>query len=181
MRAMSAHHAGQVWTCRPAIRTLPSAGRADVRVPALRGPFQHQTDSGMTELPENLVMSLPISTIAAAALSLLIVALALNVSRLRLRLQISLGDGERPELSRAIRAHGNTVENVPLFLVLCLLLELTGSGAWLGWLTLLFVLGRYVYAWGMLRRNVSRQRQIGALLSYLIIAGMSLALLSRLA
>mgnify|MGYP001550457443 CR=1 FL=1 len=46
-------------------------------------------------------------------------ALTMNVVRLRRRHKVAIGDGDYPELQRAIRMHGNFIETVPIAL-LCL-------------------------------------------------------------
>lgn len=65
-------------------------------------------------------VAIPATALAAAVLGLLVVVLAARVSVLRVRHKVSLGDGDNRELARAIRAHGNTVEFVPLFLIMLL-------------------------------------------------------------
>lgn len=122
--------------------------------------------------------SLTITAAAAGMLGLLIVVLASRVSQLRMRHGISLGDGGDKALARAIRAHGNTVEWVPIFLVLCLLVEYRlGSSVVLGIAAAAFVAARLAFAWGLSRRTFSRPRQIGAGISYLVVAALSAALL----
>ena len=61
-----------------------------------------------------------ITAVYAAALALLIVALMLRVVRLRWRLRIGIGSGEDRVLARAVRAHANAIETVPLALLLML-------------------------------------------------------------
>lgn len=56
--------------------------------------------------------------IYAALLSLLFVALSIRTLRLRRRLSVSLGDDGHSAMVRAIRAHGNFAEYVPLGLLL---------------------------------------------------------------
>ena len=75
----------------------------------------------------NLV-SLPITAIYAALCGFLVIALAANVVRFRLGKKVSLGDGGHKDVNRAIRAHGNTMEYVPLALLLMALLEINGGG-----------------------------------------------------
>ena len=125
-------------------------------------------------------MNIPVTLASAAALGLLIVALAARVSQLRIRYQASLGNHGHPDLGRMIRAHANTVEWAPLFLILCLLAEISyGSSLGLELAAASFVLARLIYAWGMWTRGFSPQRQLGALVSYLVCAGLSLGLLAK--
>ena len=70
--------------------------------------------------------SLPVTTLVALFAALGTIVLALRVIRLRLRLGQGLGEGHGADdrLLRAVRTHGNFVENVPLALVLLALTEL---------------------------------------------------------
>ncbi|MEM7542449.1 MAG: MAPEG family protein [Pseudomonadota bacterium] len=66
----------------------------------------------------------PITAIYAAIFALIYVALSFNVIRLRRQLNVGLLDGGESSLARAIRAHGNFQEYVPLVLILMLITEL---------------------------------------------------------
>jgi uncharacterized membrane protein YecN with MAPEG domain len=63
------------------------------------------------------------SAYTAAVLSLLLMALSLNISRLRLAHKISFGDGGIKELTLATRAHGNSLEQSLIFIVLLYFME----------------------------------------------------------
>jgi len=63
------------------------------------------------------------SAYIAAVLSLLLIALSLNISRLRLAHKISFGDGGIKELTLATRAHGNSLEQSLVFIVLLYFME----------------------------------------------------------
>lgn len=122
-------------------------------------------------------VAIPATALAAAVLGLLVVVLAARVSVLRVRHKVSLGDGDNRDLARAIRAHGNTVEFVPLFLIMLLAYELIiGPCLWASIVAAGFVAGRVLFAWGMWRRALSRSRQLGAALSYLAIIAMAVLL-----
>lgn len=86
-----------------------------------------------------------------AGLSLiLLLALAAPVSAIRRRLQQSWGAGEHKELDRAIRAHGNTTEYLPAFMVGLVALAAVGAPAWaIHVLGAPFLAGRVLYAWGV--------------------------------
>ena len=50
----------------------------------------------------------------ARSAPLMILGLGVNVSRLRGKFNVFRGDGGHAELQGAIRAHGNSVEHVPM-------------------------------------------------------------------
>ena len=54
---------------------------------------------------------------------LILLMLAINVSRLRIKNQIGRGDGGNIELIKAISAHANGTEQVPIFSLMILSLE----------------------------------------------------------
>jgi uncharacterized membrane protein YecN with MAPEG domain len=113
-----------------------------------------------------------------ALLAMLLTVLSLNVSRLRLKYGVSYGaDGHR-ELTVAIRAHGNALEQSLLFAVLMLALQSqsTGEAALLAWLGAVFVLARVMHPLAMFQRWL-RLRQLAhviSLLAQLSAAGMLL-------
>ena len=126
------------------------------------------------------LISLPITALYAALCGFLVIALAANVVRYRLGKKVSLGDGGHKDVTRAIRAHGNTVEYIPLALILVALLEINGGGSSaLHVYGILLVAGRLLYAYGMLvpRSSANLPRQLGILTSWLVIAGTGIQLL----
>ncbi|MCK7595287.1 MAPEG family protein [Pseudomarimonas salicorniae] len=97
---------------------------------------------------------LPVTSLYAALLGQLILALALNVIRHRRRAGVALGDGGDRQLMRAMRAHGNAIETVPVLLILMLLLELAAfPTAWLHGLGATLLISRLLHAGGLLRRS----------------------------
>jgi hypothetical protein len=58
----------------------------------------------------------------------IMVALAANVIRVRYRTRTRFGDSSNPEMLRAIRAHGNNTEYVPIALIILLLAHNLGAG-----------------------------------------------------
>ena len=126
------------------------------------------------------LVSLPITALYAALSGFLIIALAANVVRLRLAKKVSLGDGGHKDVSRAIRAHGNTIEYLPLALILIALLEINGGGSTaLHIYGTLLVGGRILYSYGMLipRSSANLARQLGVVTSWLVILGAGIQLL----
>jgi uncharacterized membrane protein YecN with MAPEG domain len=74
--------------------------------------------------------------ICSAILVLLYFALALNVSLTRQRTKTGIGTGSdlSGPLNKAVRAHGNAAEYVPIFVALFLYFLMSGAG---GWITML--------------------------------------------
>ncbi len=121
-----------------------------------------------------------ITGLYAALLALMFVGLALAVVRQRFKLRVGLGDGNQPELIKAIRIHGNFAEYVPFLLVLMFLLESQQAAVWqlhvIGGLTLG---GRLLHLVGLLSSSgTSIPRFFGmiATFSALIIAAVLLLL-----
>ena len=126
------------------------------------------------------LVSLPITALYAALSGFLVIALAANVVRYRLGKKVSLGDGGHKEVNRAIRAHGNTVEYIPLALILMALLELNGgSDTALHLYGILLVGGRLLYGYGLLvpKSSANLPRQLGVVTSWLVILGAGVQLL----
>jgi uncharacterized membrane protein YecN with MAPEG domain len=97
-------------------------------------------------------VALPLATagVYAAVLILGAVALQAFVISLRRSRRIGLGDGEDPELMKAVRIHGNYVENVPLAIAGLTLLGLLGASVWVIHLIGLAVMvGRAAHAQGL--------------------------------
>lgn len=102
----------------------------------------------------------------AALCALVLLALAGRVSWVRRAKGINLGDAGDPALQRAVRAHANAAENMPLALILLLAVELAGAAAWLlHGAGAALVVGRVLHAWGL-------NRSAGA--SFGRVAGMAL-------
>jgi hypothetical protein len=72
-----------------------------------------------------------VAALYAGLAALLALALAANAARARGRARVAFGDGGGDAaLLRAIRAHGNAVENLPLGLLILVLSELLGAPGW---------------------------------------------------
>jgi hypothetical protein len=117
-------------------------------------------------------MHLSIVLLYAGLLGLLLLALSGQVVRLRWRYRVGLGTGSSPELERAVRAHANFCEYVPLALVLMIGLSLAGAAP--GWalhaLGLALLVGRLLHAFGLSRSaGASRARQAGTILTWLVL------------
>jgi len=93
---------------------------------------------------------LVVTAALASVLALMFIKLSFNVIALRRKNKISLGAGGIEELDRAIRAHGNFAEYVPLGLFLIGSLELNGAPLELvALLGAVLILGRFFHAKGI--------------------------------
>ena len=72
-----------------------------------------------------------VTAIYTSILTLLILALGYWVTRVRHNERVGLGLGGSELLEKAVRIHGNAVENVPLAMLLLLLLEMGGYAPWI--------------------------------------------------
>ena len=113
-------------------------------------------------------MHIPVTGFATAFCGLLLVLLAARISLLRTRFKVALGDGGHKDLGRAIRAHGNTAEHAPIFLLMSACYELhAGPSLVLIALVAVFLVGRLLLVWGLYRASINSARRNGALLTYL--------------
>jgi uncharacterized membrane protein YecN with MAPEG domain len=113
----------------------------------------------------------------ASLLTFLYLWLAAQVIRGRYRTRTALGSGGDAGLERAIRAHANFAEYVPLALILIACIELQGGWTWLVHLlgaTLLA--GRTIHAIGISRQaEVLSRRRNGMILTFTTLAIAALA------
>jgi len=112
-----------------------------------------------------------ITSIYASLAVLLIVKLTLSVIKLRRKNQISVGDGGNEALQLAIRTHANSLEYIPITLLLLLTLELNGAPKILiHILGFTLLVGRIFHAVGLPAKNLKR-RVLGMQITiYLLIA-----------
>lgn len=75
----------------------------------------------------------PITAVIAALNALILMFLAAKIPFKRMKTRTNLGTGDSDELLRAVRAHGNAAEYIPIALILILILELFAAPAWLLW------------------------------------------------
>ncbi len=91
-----------------------------------------------------------IAALYAGLNALILIGLAVLVGRERGRAGVMLGDGGAPALMRAIRAHGNAAETIPLAVLLLVLVELVGAPGWVAHLLgLSLTVGRLTHAFHM--------------------------------
>lgn len=96
----------------------------------------------------------PITAIIAALNALILMALALAIPFKRMKTRTNLGTGDHDEMQRAVRAHGNATEYVPIALVLILILELFAAPAILLWgLGIVLTLARLSHPYAMYKQS----------------------------
>jgi len=73
--------------------------------------------------------------------------LANNVSMTRVRTKVGFGTDSDPSssLNRAIRAHGNASEYIPLFVVLFLYFLTSGASGWITWVVIIVTICRILH------------------------------------
>jgi uncharacterized protein len=121
-----------------------------------------------------------ITAVFAAVLALFYVFLTVRTILLRRGKRIALGAGGDPQMERAIRAHANFAEYVPLSLLLILMLEMQKAGAWVVCLLgAALVLGRCVHAFGVSQADEDFRLRVGGM--SLTLACLALASLANLA
>jgi uncharacterized protein len=111
--------------------------------------------------------------VCSAILVILYFVLALNVSLTRQRTRTGIGTGDDPAgpMNKAVRAHGNAAEYVPIFVALFLYFLLSDAGGWIEWVAIIVTACRVLHALGMLmtqsfNRPPHPLRAIGALGTY---------------
>ncbi len=86
----------------------------------------------------------------SSLLTFLFLLLSFRTIGKRRKLKISIGHSENPEMLRAIRAHSNCIEYVPLALFCMALQEYNGANVYyIHFLGILLVLGRSLHAFGV--------------------------------
>jgi len=126
-------------------------------------------------------MLFTITMFYAGLLGLVFLALAFRVVGLRRRLQVGIGSGGHEVLDRAVRAHANFSEYVPLTVLLIAFVEAgTAAPAWLVHaLGLSLVLSRLLHGFMGLNRSAgySAGRFWGTCLTWLVMVVAALTLL----
>ena len=98
------------------------------------------------------------SAIYAVLATFLLFWLTLQVIKQRRSHKIALGDGDIPELKGAIGAHENAVECIPIFLILLFVLEYNdGNLLLVHALGIVFIVGRFIHAHGLLNANLKHR------------------------
>ena len=119
-----------------------------------------------------------ISLVSAALAALIAMWLGWRCGKLRISEKILHGDGGHGLLHRRMRAQANFTEYTPFVLFLIVLLDLYGKDGWpLAMTALAYMVGRVLHAVGMDADFPARTRQIGMLVTWLTMAGLSVAAL----
>jgi uncharacterized membrane protein YecN with MAPEG domain len=108
---------------------------------------------------------------------LVLVVLIVLVVRQRRQLKCAIGDGGHPTLVRAIRAHANAVEVMPMALIGLVALASAGASTFVVHLLgCVLTLGRCLHAYGLSNsEGTSFGRMAGMLLSLVALIGIAIA------
>jgi len=110
-------------------------------------------------------MLVPTTAIYAALLAVFLVILLFPIIKLRNSLRVGLGDGGKSALQQAIRAHGNAVECIPIFLILMAIFELNRGPAWaLHIFGAVFLLARLAHAAGLYASSGASRGRVGGMI-----------------
>lgn len=101
-------------------------------------------------------MVITVVPIYAAILAILLIVLSVRVIAVRRRERISLGDGNHPDLLRAISVHSNFCQYAPLTIILLTFNELQHAPLiWVNFLGILCVAGRILHAFALSKKKES--------------------------
>ncbi|TBR13818.1 MAG: MAPEG family protein [Rugosibacter sp.] len=126
-----------------------------------------------------------IAVLCVALLGFLVIGLGFVVSMTRGSTKTMYGYTVDPadRLYKAIRAHGNTTEYVPMLAVLILTLGMLNPAPWMMWCMGLVTLSRFIFVFGIVlpptMAQPSKLRFIGSLGTYLFGIVLCLALLMK--
>ncbi len=110
--------------------------------------------------------------LCSALLVILYFLLSFNVSLMRGKTGVGVGTNNEPSgrLNKAIRAHGNASEYLPLFVALFLYFSAVGASRWVAWVAVAITVCRFAHVLGMyMSRDLHRPqvfRFVGSLGTY---------------
>ncbi|MEM7183167.1 MAG: MAPEG family protein [Spirochaetota bacterium] len=91
-----------------------------------------------------------VTPIYSIVLAIIFILLSVRTLLLRGKLKIAVGDGGNLQMLRAMRAHANFIEYVPLVLILMILLELSKAPSpWIHTTGACIVIGRISHLFGI--------------------------------
>lgn len=116
-------------------------------------------------------MGLLITPIYAALLGLIFVVLSIKTIIIRRKNKVAVGDGNNPQLQRAMRVHANFAEYTPIAIILVGFVEsLKYNEIIVHILLSLFLLGRIIHAYGLSKIDEDfRFRVFGMVLTFNVI------------
>lgn len=121
-------------------------------------------------------MAIPVSSFYIGINLLLTLLLAVLVVRARVQTKTDMGDGGNELMKKAIRAHGNNIEYVPMALLGIVTIDLMGvAPLWVHVLGVALTTGRTVHAMGIYESlGATGGRFIGTILTWavMLIAGL---------
>ncbi|GAA4809980.1 hypothetical protein GCM10011365_15130 [Marinicella pacifica] len=112
-----------------------------------------------------------ITALYASLLALIILWLSYNVVNFRRKKQVDLGDGGHDDGIRHIRAQQNTIEYIPLILILMAVYEINNGLPLIQHITgIVLVIARIIYPLGLVaKKGASFGRFYGTLFTWLIL------------
>ena len=125
----------------------------------------HFREMGYVSISKFMMMIVPIY---GSSLGLLFVGLSWRTLSLRRKHKVGVGDGNNKELVKAIRAHANNAEYVPLCLILLYALEQEDAypAVFVHGLCTALCIGRFLHAYGVSQvAETYRYRVIGTALT----------------
>lgn len=116
-------------------------------------------------------MELLITPIYAALLGLIFVVLSIKTIIIRRKNKVAVGDGNKPQLQRAMRVHANFAEYTPIAIILVGFVEsLKYNEIIVHILLSLFLLGRIIHAYGLSKIDEDfRFRVFGMVMTFNVI------------
>lgn len=119
----------------------------------------------------NLSIDLTITALYASLLALVFLFLSFNIIRLRFKLKVGVGDGGERTLIKAVRAHGNFSEYIPLALILLAGYELSNANVvLLHTLGATLLVGRILHAVGLSKSiGTSMPRFVGMISTFVVL------------
>lgn len=117
-------------------------------------------------------MTLVITGFYASLFAWLIMALALRVVGLRKKHRVGFLDGGHDDLIKAIRIHGNSIETIPIALIMMACAESAHlAPIWLHSGGIVLILARLYHAYGLNKSSgVSKGRTYGTLLTWIVVS-----------
>lgn len=117
----------------------------------------------------------------AALLALIYAYLSFRVIKQRRKAKVAIGDGNNPQLKRAIAVHNNFAQYVPFSLLLITFLELNQASSYvLHGLCITLLGGRIIHAYGLSQEKENfRLRQVGMVMSFTVLIASSVFILMQ--